>query len=583
MIRNEAVNGKSGLLSGGNMLFYTVDTEISEIRAGGFTNPPILSLVPDFASEYSHTDVKRDGARYLRDVFSHRYEHTENGEKISDIFISARMCDRALPYGAFVRDVETVRPIEMKISLPPYVRRSFIKNYKIGSKRRDALCLVLPAGVGFYKCETSVRDVKLIIVLGGDAEFSENGETVRLSCGTSRIAFASGEGEECIKNVLRALKEETSFVKDAHEETLSEKLLNILLSHQSESGGIIASRSEPIVRMDSVQTLVGALIKHSKYENARKTLEFFCKRFDADGRFYQIYSAENRQSERYFSDVSLGCARLMGAMLDYARASGDNSLIKENIKMMRSAMYMQFDACSDSTMPFSGAETELSDSLVNVRSREYASLEATLSFATATLDFCDYCEENSIKLPHDNGSAKRRAEAILKVLADNFIVDGVPSLSSSEGKIKLPRFTYGDCDICSRKFSHIYYGELELTERNTYACPRCLCEGDSTPIQDETQRGFSVLAAALLLENERFCEVYGEDRSRELLKRTLDARRSRSDMTSVRADALLLIAARRFGENTEFLEREIILEAEKGKLINECFDTRTAASALLAI
>ena len=92
-----------------------------------------------------------------------------------------------------------------------------------------------------------------------------------------------------------------------------------------------------------------------------------------------------------------------------------------------------------------------------------------------------------------------------------------------------------------------------------------------------------MLAAAILLSNERFIKMYGEDKSRELLKRAIELRREKSDMTSVRADALLLCVARRFGLDAEFLEREIILEAESGKLVNERFDSKTIASILLVI
>ncbi|MBE6619110.1 MAG: hypothetical protein E7626_04935 [Ruminococcaceae bacterium] len=575
---------ENGVISNGKTLVYCRGTEISEIRRDGV---PILSVFPDFGDSLAKTESGYDSnfESFSHDVFTARYSLSENGERIPEILRSARICDGFSESGAFTRSIETLKAFEMKLSFPPYVRKSFIRNYKIGRKYYDVICLTLPSGVGFYKCETTASAVKTLIVPSGNARFSQGGDALDIMIGTSRITIASGEGEYPLKQIEKALCERCDFTDNTCENECdpTENLLHILKAHQSEKGGVIASRGEPIVRTDSVRMVVAAFLKYKLFDRARRVLEFFCERFGADKRFYQIYSAENKQSERYFSDVSLGCANLMSAMLDYARESGDHSLLKENIKMMKSAMYAQFDECEKGVMPFSGAETELADFMISLQSRAQASLEATLSFVCAVLDFCDYCEEKGVKLPNDNGSARRRATEILASVSERFIHNSVPTLASRERLIKLPRFSYGDCDVCRAKFSHIYYGELELTHREAYACPRCYADSDETfPITTPSD-GFSVLAAAILLSNERFCATYGEDKSRALLEKALEIRYERGDVTSVRADTLLLCAARRFGVDAKFLEKEILSEVKSGTLVNECFDTRTAAALLLVL
>ena len=170
-------------------------------------------------------------------------------------------------------------------------------------------------------------------------------------------------------------------------------------------------------------------------------------------------------------------------------------------------------------------------------------------------------------------------------MPENFIRDGEPSLSSIERKIRLPRFSHGECEICSRKFSRIYYGELELTSENTYACPRCYAAFTPSDERADITEGnsFSTLAAAILLSSERFVKSYGAKESKKMLERALLVRKNGGDMTSVRADCLLLLSARKLGLDADFLESEIRYQASVGRLAGESFDTKTVASLLLAL
>ena len=206
-------NNKSGVLSSGKMLAYCTGTEISEIRHSGV---PILSLFPDFGDSFARTESGYDSnfGRFFHSVYTRRYSLSKNGEKIPEILRSARICDSFSQDGVFVCGIETLKAFEIHLSFPPYVRKSFIRNYKIGRKYYDVICLTTPSGVGFYKCETTVSAVKTLVVLSGNARFSESGDALDILIGSSRITVASGEGEDPLKRIEKALGESCDFAEN---------------------------------------------------------------------------------------------------------------------------------------------------------------------------------------------------------------------------------------------------------------------------------------------------------------------------------------------------------------------------------
>ncbi len=571
---------KEQFIGNGNMLLYLQGSEISEIYAGGYTSAPFLGINSDFGELYDHTQSERiNSAATLRhSIFSRIYHNFSRGDRITKIIEDARMVDLVSCHSdIFIRYCENIRPFSLNFSIAPYVRKSLYKGYRIGRKNYDVLCLVLPKGVGFYKNLSTAKETKMLVIADGDAKLTADGNSVDILAGKSRLIFVSGSGEDCLKNARIALDDGSYFegsskIADESESCVSEILsrtdnedekeaLLLLLAHQAREGGVLASHSEMVIRMQSVKQIVGAFLKFGLADRARRALEFFCNRFKKDKTFYQVYGSFDSQYEQYFSNFSLSCARLMSAMLDFAQYIGSPEFIKENFAMMKSAMYAQLGECSLGMMPFSGAERDISDEILGCGVQLHGSLEATVESADAILRFTEFCKENSLVLHNDSGSAERRARAMLESAVGYFAYGSRVSLNAPEreSSVKKPRFVYGDCDMCRRSLSNVYYGELELSGQGIYVCPSCYRRSEDDELHLKGEKCFTPQASGVLLSNKRVRELIGDKRAKEILCAALKERRENRLVRSAASDMTLLSLVQEFSLSSykEFLERSI--------------------------
>ncbi len=602
---------KESALGNGSMLVYLNGSEISEIYADGYTSASFLGVSSEFDDIYDHSESRRISktATFKHSIFSKIYHNFAGGDRIKKVIEDIRMIDViSVTNDTFVRYCENIRPFTLKLNIPPYVRKSFYKGYPIGRKNCDALCLVIPKGIPFYKSEATVKETRILVAVHGDAKFASDGCSIYIYSGSSRIIFASGDGKECVKNASKAL-EDGSYFEDASQiarqselywqnilsrtqSDAAEDALVLLVSHQTKEGGVISSHGEPIIKTEAIKDIVRAFLKFDLSDRALKALGFFCKRFDKDKTFYQIYGNFDTQKEEYFSNYSLGCARLMSAMLDYAQCTGDTGFIRENLAMLRSAMYAQLNEISRGMMPFSGIESEISDEILGVGVQLHGSLEATVEAACAILRFVKFCNEQSFKLPNDNGSAERRANAMLESVKEYFIQEKRVSLNAPERevRIKSPRFAYGDCDVCRHNLSHIYYGELERNEHGVYICPSCYSLECDDGFKVRKEKCFLPQATAVLLSEKTVRNLLGEERTLELLLFALEERKENKLARSVVSDMIFLSLASEFSmdEQKEFLEKSIAMDVVgndfprtiRGKYVIGRLDTKTAAQFL---
>lgn len=594
------------------MLVYLRGSEISEIYTGGYTSAPFLGVSSDFGELYDHTKSERvsDSATLRHSIFSRIYHNISRGDRITKIIEDARIVDLvSYTSDIFIRYCENIRPFALNFSIAPYVRKSLYKGYRIGRKNYDVLCLVLPKGVGFYKNLSTVRETKMLVIADGDAKFTADGNSVDILAGKSRLIFVSGSGEECIKNARVALDDRSYFEGDSEIADESERYVReilsrtdnedekeallLLLAHQSREGGVLASHSEMVIRMQSVRQIVGAFLKFGLADRARRVLEFFCNRFKRDKTFYQVYGSFDSQYEEYFSNFSLSCARLMSAMLDFAQYIGSPEFIKENFAMMKSAMYAQLGECSLGMMPFSGSERDISDGILECGVQAHGSLEATIESADAILRFTEFCKENSITIHNDNGSAARRALAMIESSLKYFAHGNRISLNAPEraSSVKKPRFIYGDCDMCRLGLSHVYYGELELCGNGIYVCPSCYRQSEDDELDLKGEKCFTPQASAILLSSRRVRELVGDERTREILCCALEERKENRLVRSAACDMTLLSLARELSLDAykEFLERAVkdeIVEKDfprtlRGEYAVGRLDSESAARFLL--
>lgn len=619
--------GENLVFGNGTMLVYTDGSDISEIRAGGYTSPPILGVNADFGEDYVYSERVRKAytSTYTHKIYSRVFRSFSQSDneypRYSRSLCDIRMTDAVSPdKQIFIRHCENIRMFTLNLNLPPYVRRAFIGNYRIGRKNYDVLSLTLPKGVGFYKDMCSVRDVKMLIVADGDARINSDCGSIDILVGSSRIIFAAGDGNECIENLKELLLDFSFFfgesehvrasegfwkdifsradkdglIHNSKHADMLEKALLTLVSQQSNEGGVIASLTEPVVRTCEVLYHVRAFLRLSMPERAKRVLDFFCKRFRSDGKLYQIYGTFDSQHEKYFSDSSLGSSRFIAAFVEYIKNTGDVGFFEENFSVLKGVMYDMFSELALGMLPFSGVEREISEEILGVGVQYNGSLEATLSASSAVFEFVSLCDEYSFRLPHDNGSAIRRSGEMLDAVFKYFVDENKVSLSAPEREaaIKKPRFIYGECDICRSSLSNVYYGELERSATGVYMCPRCYGRVFEFPIRPDREKCIVPQAVAVLLSDDRAAFLIEEPMVARMLKEALDERIENMIHRTVRSDLEFLLLVKKykmndytefFTERAEFVCLHDFPHTVCGRSVRGRLDTESAACALLAL
>ncbi len=613
--KEECKVGENVLLSNGKMLAYLKNSDIISFHASGYTSPSFLSLTYG-GEDYNFNSLtvrKNFSATYLHKIFfEQRIKREKNPYSRALELEDARFLDIIHPEKQiFVRHFESLLPFDLKITVPSYVRASLLHDYSIGHKRCDALCLVLPQGVGFYKNEFTIRESRVLIIADGCAKLGAGGECVHILPGASRLIFVSGSGSECIKNAEYALSDgnyfggfsktvseserffENSFagsnidINSEKGRALEEAAL-VLVSHQSAEGGVISAFSENIVRADSAHITVSAFLSLGLYDRAKRVLEFFINKFAFHKEFYQIYGTFDGQFERYFSNVSLGCPSLIIAFLDYAEGTGDINAVKDNLKMLKSALHEILVESSYGIMPFSGCEREVESGIIGVGTQYQGSLDGTLLACEAILRFTDFCEKHSLNTLRDNGSIRCRVCEMLENIKKYFLNGNrvAYNMPEREEKIRKPRFAYGNCDICRLLLKIPYYGELERDKNNVYVCPHCYANDEYTDAFPY-EKIFSPQASAIFLASQVGRELLSPDEREKLFKLAFSEREKNTLLRTVSSDADFIEAAEALGfiKEKERLEKDLIGECMRyscpsifnGRIYEGIFDSETAA------
>ncbi len=604
------------VIGNGKMLVYMNKADILSFHGGGYTTPSFIELMCSF-------DGEEFECRSARNAYTSTYVHRlyecggfKTVRKLNKIIEDARIVDVMHPSSQiFVRYCENILPFRFDMKIPPYVRKVLNQRYKIGRKYYQVLSLVMPAGVSFYKNEVTFSETRMLIVAQGDARFTADGNTIEILPGVSRVIFVSGDGRSCIENAKLALEDPSYFegrsqivydseefwkneiarsdISDEHKDReMLEDALLALVSHQSAEGGVIAGPKEPIIRSDSIDDIVSAFLSLGFPDRAKRVLDFFCKRFELYGCFYQIYGTESAvQYERYFSDTALGAAKLITAFINYSDKTGDVGYIKENFSMLKKAMYAQIKELSLGMMPFSGCEIEISDEILGMGVQCHGSLESTVAAYSSVLRFVEFCDKHSLKLQNDNGSSARRADEIISSIKRYFIMGDKVTMNVPvrEKNIKKRRFLYGDCDMCRYSLSHVYYGELELGSNGVYMCPKCHNDNfGSAPFEISTS--FTPQASAVLFSEPKMYDALGRKKMLKLLDSAVKERQNDMLVRTVRSDTYFLEAANYFDIDDyrkmfrEFIKndlensvypRTVCYDRTKGK-----FDTRTIARVI---
>ncbi|MBE6607498.1 MAG: hypothetical protein E7633_02930 [Ruminococcaceae bacterium] len=558
-------------MGNGNMLVYLKNTDILSFHAGEYTTPSFLTLECDFYSEEfsCRSARKRDTSTYVHRLYE--YGGVNKVRKFTKSIEDARIVDVMHPSSqTFVRYCENIIPFTFELKIPPYVSRGLFERYKIGAKYYQTLSLVMPAGVSFYKNEVTCSENRMMIALSGDVRFISDGDKIELLPGQSRIVFTAGDGKSCVDNLLFALGDNSYFeenskivsesesfwkseiarsnIADRHSdrELLIDALI-ALVSSQSADGGVISCFGENVIRADCVNDIVTAFLKLGLCDRAKKTLEFFVGKFKLCGKFYQIYGTSPYQYERYFSNSALGASELVRAFVNYSENTGDIEFFKENFAMLKKAVYALISEIALGMMPFSGCEREISEEILTLGAEYHGSLESTLSAYISFVKFTDFCRERSIKIQNDNGNILRKADELVQSIKKYFVMGNKVTLNVPlrEKNIKKKRFAYGECDMCRRSISHIYYGELELAGNGVYMCPKCLSENRYSE-RFSTACTYMPQASVVLCAEPRIFDVIPEKNIKKILESAIAERQNDVFVRTVRSDMLFLEAVKYF-------------------------------------
>ncbi|MBQ8742069.1 MAG: hypothetical protein IJZ03_01720 [Clostridia bacterium] len=561
----------TGSLGNGKILACFDRADIMSLHVGSYTSPTFLGVHADFGENFQSicSECEENNGVITHEITSYAFgdPFPRDGREIIPprSAVDIRITDIVSKNKQMlVRYCECMRPFTVKFSIPPYVHKTFINKYRLGKHLCSVAILTLPSGVGFHKNGTSVEERRLLIIVDGEAKLASDARSVDIVSGMSRIAFVSGDPDECVENAAALLDDnyylDRSLVFAEERNTFdcvfgrfSAKELGkinrllpcaalTLASLQSDSGGVIGSVFNPFSEMSSLRDTVGAFLKLGAYDRARSAIDFFCRAYDKKGYFPTVISSDFITEQKYFSPSSPGCAKFISAMLDYVEATGDNEFAVKRERYMREAMYSMTKEIALSTLPFSGNEIEFYDCSLSIGSPYQGSLESTLEYASAVMRLDAFCKEHSILMPHDNGSAYRRACEFFASVEENFISEDTVRLAYP-GRldfVKPPRFAYGDCDICRLGLSSVYYGILEKDANYRYLCPRCFKESEKDVYPEVHDFGKGPQAAALLLSDPLMRKRLGKEKCAAILGRAL------SDVFDLSVEINTLTVARLF-------------------------------------
>ena len=502
----------------GRLLVFKTGSNVTSLRFG-YSSPSFCSL--SFDEKHEQTVSACDSFLTRSDLFLPDGVEDQDcpAATVKDI------CDprRVL----FIRNINASVRIRQKALFPPYVKKYFIKNYRIGTLSRPALLLLIPAGTRFFGNICVRQEQRALITVSGSALLDENG--IDIKPGESRIIITSGDPDECVKNALFALdrKEEKDRTGAISCPESVRGLVNDLIASQSESGGIISFPYIPTCDIDAFPALIEAFDITGLEERAKALVGYYLNAYSDPGTHFCTLSSADGGS--VIPDVDQGRAAaklLLGLTLYY-----ENKDIPQNaVSLMKRAFYTASSSLVSGMAPFSGFEEEIERGILPDGFMFHGSAENTVSIITACEKFVSLAKNRRIRLRDGGKGIVEKLSAARSEFEKNFTKSGTVYMNSPalEAKRKRPRFIYSKCMNCLRDGSNVPLAFLERSRSGAYLCPECLSKGAQVEI-GETYRVKSVYITALALKN-GFLSSENESKAvqtlRDYAQRYVDSSRS---------------------------------------------------------
>lgn len=490
-----------------NAVYMTGNGKIAAVYRGGdiiqVFGPPYTS--PSlFASCIMDNTLHRKVAKHRPDSAIWQTELWDESSIvacITDFAVADEPC--------LVRHIDATEPL--RIRLYPYEENNALFDYAVPQSDRDDFCFLLKTRNG----NAAYNDYPLpfpqfyMLVVRGNAETVRTDEyifeiTVR---GKAEVLLIGGPTyPECIEATDRllaysydallaqteshwqnifdqvAVREKISAAVPHREKILQaieDTVINIVVQ-QGEQGGVLAGY---FYHMGYVRDQFGvcmAMLKLGLTDRAKKMLQFYIDVFRRNGK---ILNAQAMGVDGMFHFAENDASEITGYLLlqffRYAEATGDYSILLENVDFLQWLYERQLSQLHNGTLPFNGDETYIAGDLLPRDVINDGSAEATLLFLLSGEAMADFLE----KFQLSELAAVRKMREILKKVkdeySDHFVVNGCYTLNDPgrTAGMELPKYRYGVCMNLGKENCD-FFGWTQLCNGEVYLCPKCRSRND---------------------------------------------------------------------------------------------------------
>jgi hypothetical protein len=296
---------------------------------------------------------------------------------------------------------------------------------------------------------------------------------------------------------------------------LSEGTAFLICAQQSEDGGLMAGHNYALAYARDQYGACRGLLALGLYEEARRNLEFRCKKWH---QFGNLQNAESMGHDRVRhihenDEVEVTAYTILQAF-DYAKDSGDWGFLKELFPMLDWCWRVQIPHLLNGMLPFNGDETYIACGYLGRESLNDGSMEATLLFLEAGLRLIPYARSKGYWGEAEAAGFDKLVLETAALFRTHFYHDGGFVANAPERAFiaPLPEYRHGVCE-------QDWHGGLRWTKRtstNRYLCDLCYAEGMEAAVSQPIQ-----VNSSLLLPSFIDSQIITEREKRENLQRTM--------------------------------------------------------------
>ncbi len=197
----------------------------------------------------------------------------------------------------------------------------------------------------------------------------------------------------------------------------------LIKTQQSRSGGVLAGYPYHLAYLRDNYGVHRGLLAMGAFTEARSLLKFYIGVFEKYGAVHNAQGTDAFAFHIHECDQSEITGYLILMFLEYARATGDDSLFKRGKALLLWCVQQQHGVMRRGMLPFNGDETYIAGGILTREVISHGSMEATLLYHSACRGLLDAAGAVGLS-PEQAALLRDDAGAIESSFAENFFIGG---------------------------------------------------------------------------------------------------------------------------------------------------------------